>query len=120
MPLFEIDRPLDTHFRPAPCQEGNCAAFERGWITVLAAASDMCEWARRSGRQYSERTEAGITTFTFPPGQQCFRGGHMEPLEREPIFRKVTRERTRELRFDQWVDTFNDTLVHLNQIRERG
>jgi hypothetical protein len=87
---FTLLTPVETHMRPATCEEIDCTAHANGWITRLNEA--MEEQARLAHmiryelrRQFVEsRSPEGLTEFIFPPGQRCFRA-HRVPLDREPI-----------------------------------
>lgn len=132
MRTFQIDQPLDTHYRRATCAEVECAAHAGGWVMGFdltdpdkAAAA---RWIRdRSGRTFSAVVADGKVTLTFPAGQSCF-AKHRVPLGREPFY--VVRggdfrgnpERYRVVHrdADTFVDQWDTDLDKLNTIRERG
>ena len=90
MRTFQIDQPLDTHFRRATCAEVECTAHASGWVMGFdltdpekAAAA---RWIRdHSGRTFSASLTQGRVVLTFPAGQTCF-AKHRVPLEREPFY----------------------------------
>lgn len=88
---YELDAPLSTHYRPASCAQVECPQQAGGWRTPVDESTELgqrqAHYIRRvSGRHFTEhRDEAGLTVFTFDPGQTCF-AQHQVPLEREPVF----------------------------------
>lgn len=105
MQTYSINRPVSTHFNQRSCQEAQCAGHVNGWITTLHEDDPkQCQWAEwirtGSGRRFIEsRNEDGTVSFTFPPGQTCFkrvkeivngrptgRYFHLEGNDRPPIF----------------------------------
>lgn len=88
---YEIVSPISTHFRDGTCDEAGCLAQRHGWRTVVDEATELgqrqAHYIRTSsGRRFrEERTAAGLTEFTFEPGQRCF-GVHKVPLERPELY----------------------------------
>jgi hypothetical protein len=87
---YQIARPLPTHFRRASCAEADCSARARGWRTVVDVATQLgarqANYIRlKSGRAFIAAQAGTLVTFTFPPGQECFRQ-HRLPVGREPLF----------------------------------
>lgn len=102
---YEVDRPRQTHSRPATCTETGCAARRNGWVTVAdertpagqSIAHQVRRYARPVGavlapavaarvRRYIEtRDPDGTTHFTFPAGQECFEPHRIE-LERPALY----------------------------------
>lgn len=133
---FAILQPRSTHFRRATCAEVECPHMVTGWVTTVDEATELgamqAHYIRReAGRSFTEaRGEDGLTSFTFPAGQPCFRqADHRISLEREPIF--VRREgdhrgnpRAAEARVfaraDQWVDDFASHQDRLATHQRRG
>jgi hypothetical protein len=75
--------------RPASCREIECERWELGWLTALdvsiPAHAETATWIRmKSGRKFTVAELGTSVTFTFPPGQSCFRQ-HSVPV-REPVF----------------------------------
>ncbi|MGH3680777.1 MAG: hypothetical protein ACRDT2_11090, partial [Natronosporangium sp.] len=90
MKTYQVARPLPTHWRPASCAEVGCPAHAHGWQTTIDVATELggrqANYIRlHSGRAFTAAEAGTLVTFTFPPGQTCFRR-HQLPLEREPIF----------------------------------
>lgn len=132
MRTFQIDQPLDSHFRRATCAEVECTAAASGWVMGFdltdpekAAAA---RWIRdHSGRTFSAALTSGKVVLTFPAGQTCF-AKHRVPLEREPFYvvrggdfrGNPRRERVVHRTADTFVDQWDNDLGRLNTIRERG
>lgn len=87
---YFIAAPLKTHWRQASCEEANCEQFKGGWFIPLDERTQMGQKhaytiRRLAGRQFTEyKDSAGVTIFTFPPGQQCFEK-HMVRVDRPEI-----------------------------------
>lgn len=120
---YQIVAPISTHFRPATCEEVDCAAWRNGWKTIVASNSDAALYIRSgtSGRRYVESTRyvdqaAGLAAFVFEPGQKCFAADkHVVPLERDPLFRvREFGQTTTHVRADDWAD---DMSTHLDKVR---
>lgn len=118
---YTIRAPRATHQRKATCAEVDCASYQNGWLTVVDENTDLgkrqAEYIRvLSERHFTETREGGLTSFTFYPGQSCFRE-HYVSLDREPQFlvrggdyRGNPRgEPTRVFRnFDDWANHFGE------------
>lgn len=88
MRTYSVKMPVQTHFRPATCEEYGCETFLGGWVTMLSVAqTDLIDALRRSGRPYTEkRGENGMIEFRFEPGTPCFKQStHRVSLERDPV-----------------------------------
>lgn len=80
MQTFQIAAPTHTGrwWRKATCAQVQCDHFLRGWRSVVDESTEegrgQAMYIRRnSGRGFTEtRDEAGMTVFTFHPGQMCF------------------------------------------------
>ena len=78
--LFTFSWPLKTHWREATCEEVSCPGFLLGFTTMLDESvqvhKDNADWIRyKSQMSFSEELgEEGLTTFTFPQGQDCWEG----------------------------------------------
>lgn len=122
---YAIKRPLETHWRPARCEEVDCPHYLSGWVTIIdertsfgqAQASYIRTRSRRSFRE--ERDAAGMTQFIFAPGQRCFRE-HKLP-EKPPFF---TQQRVQGaaivLPFAEWTERYNETVERVNVERSKG
>lgn len=122
---FSVTAPLRTHFRPATCEEIDCPAFLKGWVT--RANPEQAEYIRRrSGRKYEER-EPGV--FVFNSGQMCFSAAqHRVRIERPEIYvvrdgdwrgNPTGRTRTHQ-RSVFWVEEFAEHQDLLKTMQERG
>lgn len=121
---YQILAPLDSHFRQATCAEVQCSPHIHGWRTTLNEADpahrEAADWIRHaSGRHYTEdRTPEGLTAFTFPPGQACFKAHtHHQRLDREELY--VVRNPAGGVRQhaqpEHWVEDFAEHHDHLNR-----
>lgn len=132
MRTFQIDQPLETHYRRATCAEVECSAYANGWVMGFDLTDPdkraAARWIRdHSGRTFTAQVSEGKVTLTFAAGQTCF-AKHRVPLQREPFyvvrngdFRGCpTRERVRHATADTFVDQWDNDLDKLNTIRERG
>ena len=63
-----------------------------------------------------ERVKGTTVRFHIPAGQQCFKE-HILPLERDPRFIHIKGNGGREVGFDEFFDTFNETT---HQLSKRG
>jgi hypothetical protein len=91
MKTYAISAPVSTHFRPASCEDAQCAGWTSGWVTRVlpgTAEHDLVLSLRGRYRFTGPVREAdGLDAFTFAAGQPCFRASqHRVPLEREPLF----------------------------------
>jgi hypothetical protein len=72
--------------RQLTCDEFGCEKHANGWATILPETSVQLVGMIRNGdtgRFHQEKIEsAGMVTFYFPPGQQCFE----THWQRDPIF----------------------------------
>jgi hypothetical protein len=88
---YQVLTPLASHFRAATCDEVDCDAQARGWVTRVDERTELgqrqAHYIRhQSGRAFrEERDPAGLTCFTFQPGQRCFQQ-HRARLDRPGIF----------------------------------
>lgn len=131
---FSILAPLATHFRTATCEEVQCRAHTRGWVSPIDERTDQGQrWAYRirkvEGRRYTEHKDAGgMTVFTFPAGQRCF-GKHSVPIQRPELF--VVRdgdwrgnprgtEPLRHSKPEHWIEHFQEHHDQIRTIQQRG
>lgn len=133
MKSYRIVVPRATHWRPATCAESDCQAYLLGWLTTVDEGTDLgrrqAHYIRReSGRRYrEERTEAGLTDFTFEPGQKCF-AEHELRNDRPERFLVTggdhrgnpTGERYEHAGPEQWTDDFATHQDRLAAIIEKG
>lgn len=127
---YEIIAPLQTHFRPATCEEVECGAWRNGWKTLVLNDSEAALYIRSgaSGRRFSEvgfgQDPGQLVQFIFDPGQKCFAADkHRVPLEREPLYvarggdarGNPLRERRVHTRAEDWQEDF---AGHLDRVRQ--
>jgi hypothetical protein len=125
---YEIIAPLQTHFRPATCEEFECEAWRNGWKTIVPMNSEAALYIRSgsSGRRFEETTsiDSTMAEFLFAPGQKCFAADrHRVPLEREPLYvarggdarGNPMRERRVHTRASDWQEDF---AGHLDRVRQ--
>lgn len=124
---YQIVAPRSTHFRPATCEEVDCAAWRNGWKTLVPDDSPQAEYIRSggSGRRYVESTghadlAGGVAEFMFEAGQKCFAADkHVVPLEREPLFNVRENDLTRRhTRPELWAEDMDEHLSKIRRFRE--
>lgn len=147
METYAIKAPLATHFRKAMCKEVECQAYQEGWLTLIDESSQLgleqASYLRYdSGRHFKEmRSEeagdmlkrsdipGGLTAFFFFPGQEAFPSPeheHQIRLDRPEIFLKVGGDWRgyttvpKQMRVDDWVDSFEEHQDTLARAIERG
>lgn len=134
---FQIDQPLETHFRRATCQEVECKAYAFGWKMGFDLTDpDKVAAARairdKSGRTFTVELVDALgpnpkVILTFAAGQRCFQT-HRVPLEREPFYivrggdfrGNPRRERTVHRTADSFVDRWDNELSAVKEVLERG
>lgn len=109
MKTYSLLAPIETHRRPASCEDADCQHWREGWATGLDETDPdqqgNATYIRgMAGRRFTEHKgsrvpsidgagqttlvidDAGpLTVFLFEPGQKCFRT-HSISLEREPLY----------------------------------
>jgi len=134
MQTYAIKSPVATHTRAASCREAGCAAFQRGWVTIVPEGpqADRVRALAATGLElpgvgwyrwrFSERPAdgaPGLVEFTFPGGQLCFRfDQHRVSLDRPELFvvRKGDQRgnlgliRSHGERGDLWVEDMQEHL----------
>lgn len=91
MQTYQIASPLATHFRKGTCEEADCQAYQHGFRFRVDETTDLGQgqahyFRKDAGRRFTEeRDDAGLTVFTFKPGQQCFQD-HQVPIDRPAAF----------------------------------
>lgn len=88
---YQVASPLDTHWRPATCEEYGCEAFAQGWTYKKSdlIAADLYYLVTHAGKRYREMSLADDSEIyvVFEPGQPCFQAKmHRISLERPEIF----------------------------------
>lgn len=129
---YVLAQPLDTHWRPASCEEVHCPDYLNGWrVRVEGLPGELLHAARTSGRRFTEmRIAEGETWLHFAAGQPCFQAvRHRAPLGRPPLYLvrdgdhrgnpRGTRARLHQ-RADLWVEDFAEHQDRLADAQKRG
>ncbi len=117
--IYKSAKPLETHTRAATCDEVGCDAQQHGFAVLVDEATTLgqaqAHYLRtQSGRAHTETKVAGLTTFSFPPGQQCF-AEHRVSLDRPEFYAVADLGQVRRHTGpDPWL---NDCGTHLDKIR---
>lgn len=119
---YILAKPLSTHWRKATCREVECPHWLMGWETRIDESTEMGQRRagyirRESGRAFTEVREGGLTVFSFPPGQRCFRN-HQLPLERNAVPIILQNGQRRTVEGDAWIEDFNNTSYRIGQRRK--
>lgn len=128
---YFVNAPLQTHFREGTCEEYGCERFFSGFKVILnesdANHAASAHYIRHDKtRKYTEhKGEDGLTTFTFPPGTECFRKSpHMIRIERPEVFGSFNGDfrgttgggRHVHKRPEDWVEDF---ALHQDKVKTR-
>ncbi len=113
--------------RRATWEETRCPHYLLGWQTLIDEGSQFGQGQARyirleGGRSFTEeRNPAGLTVFTFPPGQTCFARKHYLPLDRDAVFEKMQGHREPLWMYGQdWIDDSKETLHRIKTLQDRG
>lgn len=129
---FQILAPLNSHWRPATCEQAGCIPYREGWVTRVDEGTDLGKGQayyirNQSGRRYREERHASMTTFRFEPGQPCFRyKDHRVPLERPSLFVvrdgdwRASQNRRVHASAEDWVDEFANHQDQIADLRQKG
>jgi hypothetical protein len=135
MKTYAIEAP-PCNFRRATCIEVECSAMAGGWVTRVDESTELGQGQAHyiraeSGRLFTEdRDPAGLTVFTFPAGQPCFRqASHRVPLDRPELW--LVKEGDwrgnprgipvyRHTRPEFWVEDLHEHTDELITLHERG
>jgi hypothetical protein len=86
---YGMSMPLATHWRKATCDEVNCTAYLKGWVTTVDLDTELGRKqyeliTHDKERRYSmQRPSLTLVKFVYGPGFPCFaRSQHRLPLER--------------------------------------
>jgi hypothetical protein len=146
MKTYSVRSPIETHTRPATCEEAGCEHWRDGWVTVVDEATDLgmgqaayiraeMNDVRKPGQPkvgqrwyYEDRADDGRTVFRFDAGQPCFRAeAHRVSLERPEFYtvrggdwRADTGLIRQHARPDDWVEDFAGHQDRLHTLHERG
>ena len=110
-------------FDAIDCRTAECDHYQNGWITVVDTGGDLgkrqAHYIRKlSGRHFKEESNGpeGIIKFSFYSEQKCFRA-HDRPVDRDPRFLFLGRSGGRQVDYDEFHTTFNETVVQIGQQR---
>lgn len=89
---YGFKRPLATHWQVVSCEDYECDAYLKGWVSVVDESTELgrkqAHFIRhdKSRKHSEEHGDDGFTRFWFPAGQACFtRTPHKLP-SKMPIF----------------------------------
>ncbi len=117
---YGVDKPIETHTRPASCDEVDCPTQAAGFVVNCDESTTLgrrqAHYIRTvAGRAHTESRLAGLTAFTFPPGEQCF-AGHRVSLDRPEVYAVSDRgQLQRHSGPDPWLNDFGG---HLDKLRK--
>jgi hypothetical protein len=130
---YGMSMPVQSHWRPATCEEIMCFNYLNGWKTVVAEGSPHADIARSLRGSYSFTETAqpgGMVEFVFAPGQKCFKwNDHRVQLERparyyvaDGDFRGNPRRTPVRVhqRAEDWVSDFGEHQMKLAEAVQRG
>lgn len=131
---YQILAPVQTHFRPASCEEVDCAGFLNGFVVTIDLSTDLGQsqaYYFRNSNERSFREESLSSTlvrFVFGPGQPCVaRHRHQVRLDRPELYlvkKGNTRQsfgiETRHTSADSWRDDFATNQESIAKIRGEG
>jgi hypothetical protein len=128
---FQIASPIETHWRPATCEESDCEQYANGWrVRVEGLSPEDLHAIRTSGRQFRQVDVAeGETWLVFEPGQRCFKAAtHKVPLGRPELYvvrdgdwrGNPTRQSFQHSSAESWVDQFATHQDKLAEAIERA
>lgn len=90
---YAMSMPLATHWRPATCDEIDCAAWTNGWVSTFDLGTDLGQqqyaYCKADGsRSFTEqRASLTLVKLVYAPGNRCFQAAdHRAPLGRPPRF----------------------------------
>jgi len=132
---YTMKAPRSTHWRPANCEEYECAPFMNGFVTTVDLTSDLGQkqyhyLTHDKSRSYSmQRVSMEIVKFVYGPGNRCFRSDeHRVPVGRPPKLLVVggdwrgnpRREMRIHSRVEDWVDDSREHQDKIARLVQRG
>ena len=129
---YGVRVPRETHTRVVSCREYECDAYLQGWTTVLDVADEKhreaATWiVNQSGRRHTvdRRGPDTTVTFTFPPGQECFREHRIQSkpalhVIRDGDWRGNPTGRRQIVSARAWVDDFGEHQQALADKQKEG
>lgn len=120
---YVLKRPLGTHWKAISCREAGCSHYEHGWETILSPRQlrEIDYIRNRCGRHFTEKMEDGVITFSFPPGQKCFRQ-HRIPYTEMPAISLISNRQGQlnKVEWNRFTDDFNENSYRINKLRKEG
>ncbi len=133
---YQIAAPVSTHWNQVSCTEFQCDSYRSGFRSTIDERTELGQAQahfirKESGRRFTEvRNEAGLTEFTFEPGQSCFRAAeHRQRNARPELFIVRSGDWRRLDIFSKprvhhgpadWVDDFASHQGRIADLRQRG
>jgi hypothetical protein len=126
---YNITSPRDTLIRAA-CEQVGCAAWLKGWDSVIDESTPLGQQQaayirQQSGRTFREQKRGdGLTVFRFASGQRCFAEHRTRPeryFVRAGAIRPVRGGWVRQhSRAADWVEDFGEHQQRVAEQRQRG
>lgn len=133
---YQIAAPVKTHWSQVTCAEFECDGHRFGFRATIDERTELGQSQayfirKESGRRFTEeRNEAGLTVFTFPAGQTCFRQSEHRKRNDRPELFVVRSGDWRRLdimggprvhrQAADWVDDFATHQGKIADLRQRG
>jgi hypothetical protein len=122
---YQTLRPPITHFVSVTCEEIDCERFLNGWVVVLPADHETHIKTIKDDltRRYTETWEAGLVTFSFPPGTPCYMNmlTHKRArFDQLPLFVKKVGVDRKLVSGVQWHDDFQEDVYQIKKIKKEG
>lgn len=132
---YSMRAPFRTHWRLASCEEYECEAYFKGFVTTVDLNTELGQ------RQYEylshdrersfhmQRLSMSLVKFVYGPGNRCFSSHeHRVPIGRPPRLLVVggdwrgnpRRERRVHSNVDDWVDDARNHQDKIATIVQRG
>lgn len=91
---YGMSMPIKTHWVPATCEQVDCQAYLKGWVSTFDLSTDLgkrqyhyCSYDDKTRKYTEERIGDSLVQLTYAPGNTCFASGdHKLPLGRPAIF----------------------------------
>ncbi len=131
---YTMRAPLRTHWRPASCEEVDCAAYINGFVTTVDLSTDLGQKQYdylshdKSRSFHMQRVNMTLVKFVYGPGNRCFNGMHRTAVGRPPRllvvggdWRGNPRGDLRvHKRLEDWVDDSRNHLDKIATLVQRG
>jgi hypothetical protein len=132
---FSMRAPLATHWRPASCEEYECADYLKGFVLTVDLNTELGQrqayYVRHdtSRRMHEQDVGAGLRKFVYGPGNTCFKyNEHRVPIGKPPLLLVVGGDWRgnprnfvrRHASKEDWIDDFANHQDKLATIAKRG